>query len=384
MYQVAATVGGPKPLDVIERCYFAFRRQVRDISQASMCECNACVRIAGLGLKFVAHHGLVAFQRMAGMEELVGSDVVIVHRLLKKRVSEQLASSADVRYADALIRQGPRNRRPASAGCRSERFANGRSSVRFRVSARRPTRTADTGRLDLSGRPETKVGVSCHQLEVAVGREHHEIVPATELGEERVDSADLDAVLATDVPELGSFDMVRPVGHEEWERAEAVDDRVAGLGAAKALQQLLQHEPGRDDPLPRLKSITKSSDSRLAGGIISPQREGPHAGIDEEVHSARTLGLVFVLWIPLEGSEELDDTPLLVASDVLAQRARDRRGLGALTADLDGLLEQTRVDIEVGRHVQMVAQTDAQHQSLTRSGTSAVRVPLAQPRSAIY
>jgi hypothetical protein len=45
------------------------------------------------------------------------------------------------------------------------------------------------------------------------------------------------------------------------------------------------------------------------------------------------------------GGEELDDPPRLLASDVLAQRSSDRRGLGALTADPDGLLELTRIDI---------------------------------------
>ena len=99
----AATVDGPGLRDVIERCYFAFQRRIRDIRQASTCECNACVRIPGLDLKFVAHHGLVARQRMAGREELVGSDVVVVHRLLKNRVSEELGVPAYALYTDALV-----------------------------------------------------------------------------------------------------------------------------------------------------------------------------------------------------------------------------------------------------------------------------------------
>jgi hypothetical protein len=120
VYQLAESVDGSGLRDVLESCYFAFQRRVRDISQASTCECNACVRIPGLDLKFVAHHGLVAFQRMAGMEELVGSDVVLVHRLLKNRVSEDLASSAYVLYTDALVREmGPAD--PAAAGMREHR-----------------------------------------------------------------------------------------------------------------------------------------------------------------------------------------------------------------------------------------------------------------------
>ncbi len=116
----AATVDGPGLRDVIEHCYFAFQRQIRDIRQASTCECNACVRMPGLDLKFVAHHGLVARQRMAGREELVGSDVVVVHRLLKNRVAESLAVSAYVLYTDALVRAMGLGD-PAAAGMRAHR-----------------------------------------------------------------------------------------------------------------------------------------------------------------------------------------------------------------------------------------------------------------------
>lgn len=103
VYVPAATVDGPGLRDVIERCYFVFQRRVRDILQASTCECNACARIPGLDLKFVAHHGLIARQRMAGREELVGTDVVVVHRLLKNRVGEDLGMPAYALYTDALV-----------------------------------------------------------------------------------------------------------------------------------------------------------------------------------------------------------------------------------------------------------------------------------------
>lgn len=97
------SVDGPALLDLVEGCYFAFQRRIRDIQRASTCECNACSRMPGLGLKFVAHHGAVARQRMAGREELVGTDVVVVHRLLKNRVGETLGLPAYAFYTDALV-----------------------------------------------------------------------------------------------------------------------------------------------------------------------------------------------------------------------------------------------------------------------------------------
>ena len=103
VYLPAATVDGPGFRDVIERCYFAFQRRLRDIRQASTCECNACDRIPSLDLKFVAHHGTIARQRMAGQIELVGGDVIVVHRLLKNSVAEKLGIGAYALYTEAML-----------------------------------------------------------------------------------------------------------------------------------------------------------------------------------------------------------------------------------------------------------------------------------------
>jgi uncharacterized protein YndB with AHSA1/START domain len=120
MWVPAETVDGPALLDGVERCYFAFQRRLRDISRASTCECNACSRIPSLGLKFVAHHGAVARQRMAGRDELVGSDVILVHRLLKNRVGEELGLPAYALYTGALTGAMGLDD-PATAGMRAHR-----------------------------------------------------------------------------------------------------------------------------------------------------------------------------------------------------------------------------------------------------------------------
>jgi hypothetical protein len=87
-------VDGTMLLDTIERCYFGFRRRRRDVRQATSCECNACVQIPDLDLKFVVHHGLAISQTVAGHQELLGSDVIVAHRLLKNEVVERLGMSA--------------------------------------------------------------------------------------------------------------------------------------------------------------------------------------------------------------------------------------------------------------------------------------------------
>ena len=96
-------VDGSMLLDTIERCYFGFRRRRRDVRQATSCECNACSRIPDLDLKFVVHHGVAILQKVAGRQELLGSDVIVVHRLLKNEVVEQTGIDAYALISQACI-----------------------------------------------------------------------------------------------------------------------------------------------------------------------------------------------------------------------------------------------------------------------------------------
>ena len=70
-------------LDAIEATYLAFRRRLRSIDQATTCDCNSCRLAPKLDLKLFIHHGAFVWSRIAGRDELAGSDVIIVHRLLK-------------------------------------------------------------------------------------------------------------------------------------------------------------------------------------------------------------------------------------------------------------------------------------------------------------
>jgi len=89
--------------DAVEGTYFAFRRRLRDIRSSTQCECNACTLLPRLDLKFVVHHGLVVTQRMAGREELVGRDVILIHRLLKNGVEARIGHLPYALYTDACV-----------------------------------------------------------------------------------------------------------------------------------------------------------------------------------------------------------------------------------------------------------------------------------------
>src|SRR3954462_12967199 len=97
-YVVTPTIEGSTLQETVEGTYFAFQRRLRDIASASRCECNACIRIPSLDLKLVVHHGDVIRQKIAGREELLGSAVILVHRLLKNDVVEATGMSAYALY----------------------------------------------------------------------------------------------------------------------------------------------------------------------------------------------------------------------------------------------------------------------------------------------
>jgi hypothetical protein len=104
VYAAAAKVDGSMLQDVIEQAYFKFRRRLRDIKQASVCECKACAAMGDLDFKFVAHYGEMVKQKMGGREELAGRDVILVHRLLKNTVGEKIGSRAYAVYSDACVK----------------------------------------------------------------------------------------------------------------------------------------------------------------------------------------------------------------------------------------------------------------------------------------
>ncbi|HET9437861.1 MAG TPA: DUF2652 domain-containing protein [Gaiellaceae bacterium] len=92
---------GQKVFDCIEACYADFRQRVDTAHSVWQCWCEACSRIDELDLKFVLHAGPFVIQSIAGGAELVGSEVVIAHRLLKSRAAELVGSTAFALVTDA-------------------------------------------------------------------------------------------------------------------------------------------------------------------------------------------------------------------------------------------------------------------------------------------
>jgi hypothetical protein len=90
-------------IEMIEEAYVAFRRAIELMVLNNSCECDACANVSTLDLKFFVHFGTFGLQRLGSHDELVGSDVNLIHRLLKNHVSEKTGVRAYSLYTEAAL-----------------------------------------------------------------------------------------------------------------------------------------------------------------------------------------------------------------------------------------------------------------------------------------
>src|SRR5215207_2523394 len=79
---------GQTLLETVENIYHVFSSTREKMRRNTTCTCKACTLIPTLDLKFVVHHGEFVISDMGVQKELQGSDVIVVHRLLKNTVDE--------------------------------------------------------------------------------------------------------------------------------------------------------------------------------------------------------------------------------------------------------------------------------------------------------
>lgn len=96
---------GQALLDLIGDTYAEFRRRLAEARETLTCTCGACSRASVLDLKFVLHAGRFVVQDIAGSRELVGSDVVIAHRLLKNAAADAVGRRAYLLVTEAAASQ---------------------------------------------------------------------------------------------------------------------------------------------------------------------------------------------------------------------------------------------------------------------------------------
>lgn len=94
---------GEALFELIESTYVAFRNNRDAAHRRTTCTCNACRHIPNLDLKFIAHYGEFVVQDVMDRKELVGSDVNLIHRLLKNRVSESTGWKAYALFTEPCL-----------------------------------------------------------------------------------------------------------------------------------------------------------------------------------------------------------------------------------------------------------------------------------------
>lgn len=92
-------------MEMIEACYYAFRDRVTAIDRGTTCQCNACKAIPSLDLKFLVHFGDYMVQSISGINELVGTDVNLVHRLTKNHLHEATGWTAYAMFTAQCLQQ---------------------------------------------------------------------------------------------------------------------------------------------------------------------------------------------------------------------------------------------------------------------------------------
>ncbi|HJR79062.1 MAG TPA: DUF2652 domain-containing protein, partial [Anaerolineales bacterium] len=94
---------GETLLELIESTYVAFRDKQTSMKRATTCTCNACRNIPSLDLKVIAHYGDYVIQEVRNIREMVGSDVNLIHRLLKNHVSESTGWRAYMMFTEQSL-----------------------------------------------------------------------------------------------------------------------------------------------------------------------------------------------------------------------------------------------------------------------------------------
>lgn len=81
--------GAPKLKELInqvKKMFVDFHTQLKIIQRDNVCQCGACRTANNLTLKFVTHYGVLDETVIGNFSKIIGSDVILAHRLLKNKL----------------------------------------------------------------------------------------------------------------------------------------------------------------------------------------------------------------------------------------------------------------------------------------------------------
>lgn len=74
-------------LTQVQKMYTKFHQHLKKFESQRICSCGACGSAKGLTIKFVAHYGEVAENKVKDRTVLFGKEVIVAHRLLKNKIN---------------------------------------------------------------------------------------------------------------------------------------------------------------------------------------------------------------------------------------------------------------------------------------------------------
>ncbi len=78
----------PDLISQAKKMFIDFHTHLKIIQRDNVCQCGACRTAANLSLKFIAHYGLLEEVNIQNFTKIMGSDVILAHRLLKNRIND--------------------------------------------------------------------------------------------------------------------------------------------------------------------------------------------------------------------------------------------------------------------------------------------------------
>jgi hypothetical protein len=99
-------------LELLDNTYFNFRDSAKALYSQATCLCKACQAIPTLDLKFFVHHGEYIIQKVAGITDLMGNDVTLIHRLAKNHVSESTGWNGYVLFTGNCLENMQADKKP--------------------------------------------------------------------------------------------------------------------------------------------------------------------------------------------------------------------------------------------------------------------------------
>jgi hypothetical protein len=104
-------LGEAKPLlELVDQAYLAFRDKALTLYRGATCPCRACRALPTLDLKVLVHHGDFIVQQVAGIRDLMGTDVNLIHRLAKNKVEESTGWRGYALFTEPVLERMQMNR----------------------------------------------------------------------------------------------------------------------------------------------------------------------------------------------------------------------------------------------------------------------------------